>query len=202
MSDEDSRASTNSSSSSSSSHQQQQQEANPPKKRDSRASMSKTSKHLSTSAKRWVQWVEWESSTGACDVTQDKLAGGKFVVVFAEQLRFWLSSFLFAVTFYWLRSDFAEFRRNWLTSHWTLHQTAGESFVTPGSLTSVLSSRLQTLWSVKLVFQCTEFFITFMSTSVCERGINIRCLWLTNDWWARPNQICLICGCWARKTNF
>uniref|UniRef100_A0AAX7SK64 UBC core domain-containing protein n=1 Tax=Astatotilapia calliptera TaxID=8154 RepID=A0AAX7SK64_ASTCA len=52
MSDEDSRASTSSSSSSSSTHQQQQQEANPPKKKDSKASMSKTSKHLSTSAKR------------------------------------------------------------------------------------------------------------------------------------------------------
>ncbi|KAG7235935.1 hypothetical protein INR49_023904 [Caranx melampygus] len=53
MSDEDSRASTSSSSSSSSSHHQQQpQEANTPKKRESKASMSKTSKLLSTSAKR------------------------------------------------------------------------------------------------------------------------------------------------------
>ncbi|XP_054461721.1 ubiquitin-conjugating enzyme E2 E1 isoform X1 [Anoplopoma fimbria] len=65
MSDEDSRASTSSSSSSSSTHhqqqhqhqqqqqqQQQQQEANTPKKRESKASMSKTSKLLSTSAKR------------------------------------------------------------------------------------------------------------------------------------------------------
>ncbi|XP_029369333.1 ubiquitin-conjugating enzyme E2 E1 isoform X1 [Echeneis naucrates] len=56
MSDEDSRASTSSSSSSSSTHQhqqqQQQQEATPPKKRESKASMSKTSKLLSTSAKR------------------------------------------------------------------------------------------------------------------------------------------------------
>ncbi|XP_044028721.1 ubiquitin-conjugating enzyme E2 E1 isoform X1 [Siniperca chuatsi] len=58
MSDEDSRASTSSSSSSSSTHQQQQQQqqqqqdANPSKKRESKASMSKTSKLLSTSAKR------------------------------------------------------------------------------------------------------------------------------------------------------
>ncbi|KAM8767006.1 ubiquitin-conjugating enzyme E2 E1 isoform X1 [Acanthopagrus latus] len=52
MSDEDSRASTSSSSSSSSTHQQQQQDANPSKKRETKASMSKTSKLLSTSAKR------------------------------------------------------------------------------------------------------------------------------------------------------
>ncbi|KAM7383781.1 hypothetical protein PAMA_011236 [Pampus argenteus] len=68
MSDEDSRASTSSSSSSSSTHhhhhqqqqqqqqqqhqQQQQQEPNSQKKRESKASMSKTSKLLSTSAKR------------------------------------------------------------------------------------------------------------------------------------------------------
>ncbi|XP_051246928.1 ubiquitin-conjugating enzyme E2 E1 [Dicentrarchus labrax] len=59
MSDEDSRASTSSSSSSSSTHhhqqqqqQQQQQDSNPSKKRESKASMSKTSKLLSTSAKR------------------------------------------------------------------------------------------------------------------------------------------------------
>ncbi|XP_021180468.1 ubiquitin-conjugating enzyme E2 E1 isoform X1 [Fundulus heteroclitus] len=56
MSDEDSRASTSSSSSSSSTHhhqqQQQQQDVNLPKKRESKASMSKTSKLLSTSAKR------------------------------------------------------------------------------------------------------------------------------------------------------
>ncbi|MEQ2222917.1 hypothetical protein ILYODFUR_031474 [Ilyodon furcidens] len=54
MSDEDSRASTSSSSSSSSTHHNhhQQQEVNPPKKRESKASMSKTSKLLSTSAKR------------------------------------------------------------------------------------------------------------------------------------------------------
>ncbi|XP_034561080.1 ubiquitin-conjugating enzyme E2 E1 isoform X1 [Notolabrus celidotus] len=56
MSDEDSRASTSSSSSSSSNHhhqqQQQQQDINSSKKRDSKASMSKTSKLLSTSAKR------------------------------------------------------------------------------------------------------------------------------------------------------
>ncbi|XP_078146457.1 ubiquitin-conjugating enzyme E2 E1 isoform X1 [Centroberyx gerrardi] len=52
MSDEDSRASTSSSSSSSSIHHQQQHEVNTPKKRESKASMSKTSKLLSTSAKR------------------------------------------------------------------------------------------------------------------------------------------------------
>ncbi|XP_028453547.1 ubiquitin-conjugating enzyme E2 E1 isoform X1 [Perca flavescens] len=59
MSDEDSRASTSSSSSSSSTHhhqhqqqQHQQQDTNTPKKRESKASMSKTSKLLSTSAKR------------------------------------------------------------------------------------------------------------------------------------------------------
>lgn len=59
MSDEDSRASTSSSSSSSSTHQQQQQDATPSKKRESKASMSKTSKLLSTSAKRWAYlWLE------------------------------------------------------------------------------------------------------------------------------------------------
>uniref|UniRef100_A0A096LZ02 Ubiquitin-conjugating enzyme E2E 1 n=2 Tax=Poecilia formosa TaxID=48698 RepID=A0A096LZ02_POEFO len=53
MSDEDSRASTSSSSSSSSiHHHQQQQEVSPSKKRESKVSMSKTSKLLSTSAKR------------------------------------------------------------------------------------------------------------------------------------------------------
>uniref|UniRef100_A0A4W6BYH6 Ribosomal protein L15 n=1 Tax=Lates calcarifer TaxID=8187 RepID=A0A4W6BYH6_LATCA len=52
MSDEDSRASTSSSSSSSSTHHHQQQETTTPKKRESKASMSKTSKLLSTSAKR------------------------------------------------------------------------------------------------------------------------------------------------------
>ncbi|CAF87357.1 unnamed protein product, partial [Tetraodon nigroviridis] len=58
MSDEDSRASTSSSSSTSSGHhhhhqqQQQQPESAPSKKRESKASMSKTSKLLSTSAKR------------------------------------------------------------------------------------------------------------------------------------------------------
>uniref|UniRef100_A0A8C6TG65 UBC core domain-containing protein n=1 Tax=Neogobius melanostomus TaxID=47308 RepID=A0A8C6TG65_9GOBI len=51
MSDEDSRASS-SSSSSTSSVQQQQQDAGTPKKRESKGSMSKTSKLLSTSAKR------------------------------------------------------------------------------------------------------------------------------------------------------
>uniref|UniRef100_A0A8C2XEI2 E2 ubiquitin-conjugating enzyme n=1 Tax=Cyclopterus lumpus TaxID=8103 RepID=A0A8C2XEI2_CYCLU len=51
MSDEDSRASSSSSSSSSSTHHQQQ-EVITPKKRESKASMNKTSKLLSTSAKR------------------------------------------------------------------------------------------------------------------------------------------------------
>ncbi|XP_016357881.1 ubiquitin-conjugating enzyme E2 E1-like [Sinocyclocheilus anshuiensis] len=53
MSDEDSRASSTSSSSSSSSSTHQQQEKDTPgKKRDNKANMSKTSKLLSTSAKR------------------------------------------------------------------------------------------------------------------------------------------------------
>ncbi|XP_059018471.1 ubiquitin-conjugating enzyme E2 E1 isoform X1 [Mustela lutreola] len=51
MSDDDSRAST-SSSSSSSSNQQTEKEANTPKKKESKVSMSKNSKLLSTSAKR------------------------------------------------------------------------------------------------------------------------------------------------------
>ncbi|KAI1886139.1 hypothetical protein AGOR_G00210930 [Albula goreensis] len=51
MSDEDSRASTSSSSSSSSTQQQKQRDT-PNKKRESKANMSKTSKLLSTSAKR------------------------------------------------------------------------------------------------------------------------------------------------------
>ncbi|XP_077056209.1 ubiquitin-conjugating enzyme E2 E1 [Siphateles boraxobius] len=52
MSDEDSRASSSSSSSSSSSTHQQQEKDTPGKKRDNKANMSKTSKLLSTSAKR------------------------------------------------------------------------------------------------------------------------------------------------------
>lgn len=52
MSDDDSRAST-SSSSSSSSNQQTEKEANTPKKKESKVSMSKNSKLLSTSAKRY-----------------------------------------------------------------------------------------------------------------------------------------------------
>ncbi|EHB08108.1 Ubiquitin-conjugating enzyme E2 E1 [Heterocephalus glaber] len=51
MSDDDSRAST-SSSSSSSSNQQTEKETNTPKKKESKVSMSKNSKLLSTSAKR------------------------------------------------------------------------------------------------------------------------------------------------------
>lgn len=51
MSDDDSRAST-SSSSSSSSNQQTEKEASTPKKKESKVSMSKNSKLLSTSAKR------------------------------------------------------------------------------------------------------------------------------------------------------
>eukprot|EP00064_Thunnus_orientalis_P001433 superscaffoldBa00000097_g1436 len=69
MSDEDSRASTSSSSSSSSTHhhqQQQQQEPNSQKKRESKASMSKTSKLLSTSAKsagpKGDNIYEWRST--------------------------------------------------------------------------------------------------------------------------------------------
>uniref|UniRef100_A0A8C9X928 E2 ubiquitin-conjugating enzyme n=1 Tax=Sander lucioperca TaxID=283035 RepID=A0A8C9X928_SANLU len=70
MSDEDSRASTSSSSSSSSTHhqqqQQQQQDTNTPKKRESKASMSKTSKLLSTSAKsagpKGDNIYEWRST--------------------------------------------------------------------------------------------------------------------------------------------
>uniref|UniRef100_A0A8C8ZJ50 E2 ubiquitin-conjugating enzyme n=1 Tax=Prolemur simus TaxID=1328070 RepID=A0A8C8ZJ50_PROSS len=52
MSDDDSRAST-SSSSSSSSNQQTEKETNTPKKKESKVSMSKNSKLLSTSAKRY-----------------------------------------------------------------------------------------------------------------------------------------------------
>lgn len=52
MSDDDSRAST-SSSSSSSSNQQTEKEASTPKKKESKVSMSKNSKLLSTSAKRY-----------------------------------------------------------------------------------------------------------------------------------------------------
>lgn len=52
MSDDDSRAST-SSSSSSSSNQQTEKETSTPKKKESKVSMSKNSKLLSTSAKRW-----------------------------------------------------------------------------------------------------------------------------------------------------
>lgn len=62
MSDEDSRASTSSSSSTSSTQQQQQQDSTPSKKRESKASMSKTSKLLSTSAKRW----------SGCDLIPDR----------------------------------------------------------------------------------------------------------------------------------
>lgn len=177
MSDEDSRASTSSSSSSSSTHQQQQQEANPPKKRDSKASMSKTSKHLSTSAKRWVQWVEWvewESSTGACDVTPDKLAGGKFVAVFAEQLRSSL----------WTRSNIL------LTLIWFCRIQKELADITldppPNCRWVVCNTRLSDecfLFSItdfmichKLVCQCTELFLVHVDVCVRERNKHNR-LW-------------------------
>lgn len=87
MSDEDSRASTSSSSSTSSTQQQQQQQdSTPSKKRESKASMSKASKLLSTSAKRWsgmwllpntwqtlISWPDLWHSEGSDDSWKIKL---------------------------------------------------------------------------------------------------------------------------------
>lgn len=66
MSDDDSRAST-SSSSSSSSNQQTEKETSTPKKKESKVSMSKNSKLLSTSAKRWgcSQFSHWVAASSS-----------------------------------------------------------------------------------------------------------------------------------------
>lgn len=95
------------------------------------------------------------------------------------------SLWTYSNAFYWLRSDFAEFRRNWLTSPWTLHQTAGESFVTPGSLTCFscfIFSNKDFMICHKLVFHCTEFF-SHVHVDVCVRewNKNKTCLW-ANKW--------------------